>query len=374
MENSLKIPIYIKAVLILIGIIAFVYVLYITQAILLPLIFAIIFAIVLHPIVRFLVKHRIKRVLAIVITLTLSILVIAAIGGFMVLQISRLGDSWPTLIEKFSALLNQVIIWFVDKFDISLSKVTVWIAETRGELLNINSAVISETLLSVGSGLVIILLIPVYVFLILLYQPQLLEFFSKILGAGNRVEVSEVINQIKNVVQRYLVGLSIEALIVATLNSVALLILGIDYAILLGVIGALLNLIPYIGGIVGVALPMTIALITKSSPMFALYILVIYYFIQLIDNYIIVPRIVASKVKLNALVTIVVVIAFGFLWGIPGMFLSIPLTAIIKVILDHIESLKPWGNLLGQIVTTKPKSPYLKIKNKIFDKSRKSKS
>ena len=139
----------------------------------------------------------------------------------------------------------------------------------------------------------------------------------------------------------------IEAAIVATLNSVGLLILGIDYAILLGIIGAFLNVIPYIGGLVAVALPMLIALATKTSPFYPLYVLAIYYFIQLIDNNYIVPKIVASKVKINALISILVVLAFGALWGIPGMFLSIPLVGILKVIFDRIESLKPWGFLLG---------------------------
>jgi predicted PurR-regulated permease PerM len=113
------------------------------------------------------------------------------------------------------------------------------------------------------------------------------------------------------------------------------------------VIGALLNVIPYLGGIIGVAIPMMIALITKPSPWYPLYVLAIYYFIQLIDNNFIVPMIVASRVKINALVSIITVPAFGALWGIPGMFLSIPLTAIVKLIFDHIDPLKPWGFLLG---------------------------
>jgi len=109
----------------------------------------------------------------------------------------------------------------------------------------------------------------------------------------------------------------------------------------------LLNVIPYIGGLVAVALPMMVALATKSNPWFALYILVIYYIIQLIDNNYIVPKIVASKVKINALFSIIVVIAGNALWGVPGMFLSIPLLAIVKLIFDHVEPLKPWGFLLG---------------------------
>jgi len=183
--------------------------------------------------------------------------------------------------------------------------------------------------------------------MILFYQPILIEFFRRVFGLNNRSEVTAIITQIKTLIQSYLSGLVIEAVLVSTLNSIGLLILGIDYAILLGIIGGLLNVIPYIGGIVAVSLPMVIALLTKMSPIYALYVLAIYYFIQLIDNNYIVPKIVASKVKINALVSIIVVLAFGALWGIPGMFISIPLTAIIKLVCDHFEPLKPWGFLLG---------------------------
>ena len=139
--------------------------------------------------------------------------------------------------------------------------------------------------------------------------------------------------------------------------------LGIDYAILIGIVGALLNVIPYIGGLVAVALPMMVALATKPSPWYVVYILAAYYFIQLIDNNFIVPKIVASKVKINALFAIIVVIAGNALWGIPGMFLSIPLLAIVKLICDHIEPLKALGILLGD--TVPPASKTLKTETAI---------
>jgi predicted PurR-regulated permease PerM len=204
--------------------------------------------------------------------------------------------------------------------------------------------------------LVVLFLLPVYVFLILFYQPLLLEFIWRLFSKDKHKQVKDIVTQIKTVIQHYLTGLLIEAVIVAILDTAALLILGIEYALILGILGALLNIIPYIGGLVAVALPMIVALVTKSTPMYALYVLAAYYFIQLIDNNYIVPVIVSSKVKINALFSIIVVIAGNALWGIPGMFISIPVLAIVKLICDHIESLKPIGFLLGD---TMP--PLLKI-------------
>jgi predicted PurR-regulated permease PerM len=198
--------------------------------------------------------------------------------------------------------------------------------------------------------------------MILFYQPLLIEFIRMLSGSNYQSHVKQIVSQIKTVIQRYLVGLVIEAALMATMNTAALLILGIEYAFILGILAALLNVIPYIGGIIAVALPMMVALVSKPSAWYALYVLIAYYFIQLIDNHYIVPYIVASKIKINALFSVIVVLAGNALWGIPGMFLSMPLLAIIKLICDHIEPLKPWGFLLGD---TMP--PILKIKT-IFRK------
>jgi len=198
--------------------------------------------------------------------------------------------------------------------------------------------------------------------MILFYKPLILEFVHKLFGSDKRTQVSEIVNQVKIVIQKYLTGLIIEVIIIAVMDIAALLILGIQYAVLIGIIGALLNLIPYVGGLVAVGLPMMIALATETSPWSALYVLILYYAIQLIDNNLIVPVIVSSKVKINALFSVIVVIVGNALWGISGMFLSIPLLAIVKLLFDHIESLKPWGYLLGDTMPTKSKiKPILEI-------------
>jgi predicted PurR-regulated permease PerM len=342
-----KIPFFFKAIFFIIGIYTLFTMLNIAQSIIVPIIFAIIIAIVLHPVVNFLVKIRINRLLAIIITLAITFIIIAAIGALILSQASSFSDSWPILVEKFTIVLNQTISWAAGYFDINPVNIHGWITNAKAELMSNSSAVIGKTIVSVGSGLVVLFLVPVYVFMILFYEPLLLDFIRKLFGTNNQSKVSEIITQTKSVIQHYLVGLVIEATIVAILYTLTLWILGIEYAILLGIIGALLNMIPYVGGIVGVALPMMVALATKSSAWYAVYVLIIYYIIQLIDNNYIVPKIVASKVKINALFSIMVVIAGNALWGIPGMFLSIPLLAIVKLIFDHIEPLKPWGFLLG---------------------------
>jgi AI-2 transport protein TqsA len=134
-----------------------------------------------------------------------------------------------------------------------------------------------------------------------------------------------------------------------------LLLLGVQYAILLGVIGALLNMLPYIGGIVAIALPIIIATVTKDGFTTQLLIIAAYAVIQFIDNHFLVPLLVSSRVKINAFFSIVIVLLGGALWGVSGMFLSIPFLAILKIIFDRVPEMKPWGKLLGDEVPTRHK-------------------
>ncbi len=360
-NKEFTLPFYAKASIFFVGLVALVSILYVAQSIIVPLIFAVIIAILLNPVVNFFVRIRVNRFFAIFITLLLTIIILFAFGALLFSQASQFSDSWPKLVAKFTVLLNQSISSAAGYFDMQPQHIHQWISKTQKELLNINGTVIGQTLMSVGSSVAVMLLIPVYIFIILYYKPLLMDFIHRLFANNHQLEAIEIVTQTKTVIQRYLVGLIIEAGIVAALDATALLILGIEYAVLLAIIAAVLNVIPYIGGIVAVALPMMIALATKSSPWFAVYILVLYYIIQLIDNNYIVPMIVASKVKINALFSIIVVLVGNMLWGISGMFLSIPLLAIVKLIFDHIDSLKPWGFLLGdtmpEVMRKKPLTP-----------------
>jgi predicted PurR-regulated permease PerM len=264
-------------------------------------------------------------------------------------QINLLSEARPQLNLKFQALLDQIIQWIAINFNISVEKVNPWLTNAKIELLNNSGAVIGVTLTTIGGVLSAILLTPIYIVLLLYYQPHLVLFIHKVFGASNDNQVSELLSQIKKIIQSYLMGLFLECSIVAVLNAVGLMILGMDYAILLGVIAALLNVIPYLGAVVATMLFMTIAIVTKST-IYILYVFILYSIIQFIDNNYIVPSVIGSKVKLNSLVCVFAVIMGSAIWGIPGMFLSIPLMAILKLIFDHVESLKPWGFLLGDTI------------------------
>jgi len=189
MDKELKLPFYVKASLFFIGILAFIYMLYIAQGIIVPLLFSIIAAIVLHPVVNFFVRRKINRVVAILITLILAIIIFAAFGAFLFSQANRFSESLPILIDKFIEILNNTITWLSGYFDISPQKINSWIQNVEGEIINTSSSAIGQTIVTVGSVLILFVLIPVYIFMILFYHPLLIEFFRRLFGAENRHEV-----------------------------------------------------------------------------------------------------------------------------------------------------------------------------------------
>ncbi len=199
-DKELKLPAYIKAPLIFLGIVALIAALYIAQAIIVPLIFAIIVAILLHPVVNFFVDKKINRLLAIIITLILTILVFAAFGLLLFSQASRFADSWPILVEKFSTFFKDGVSWASSYFDVNHHIIEDWIAKTKIEIFNAGKAALGHTLYNIGNGLVILFLIPVYIFLILFYHPILIEFIRRIFSKSDQSQVSEIITQTKTVI------------------------------------------------------------------------------------------------------------------------------------------------------------------------------
>jgi predicted PurR-regulated permease PerM len=346
-DKELKLPFYAKATIFLVGLFAILYMLYIAQGIIVPILFATIFAIVLHPVVNLFVRYKINRKIAIGITLIFTFLLIATLGVLLFSQATRFSESWPILVDKFTGILNQTINRASGYFDINPQIIHDWISKTKGELINNSNAAIEQTLVTIGNGLVILFLVPVYIFMILYYQPLLIEFIRKLFSTNNQGHVNEVVTQTKKLVQRYIIGLLVEAAIVAVLYSTGLLVIGIDYAILLGFIAALLNIIPFIGGILALSLILIITIATKNSATYPLLVAALSVFIHIVDNSYIIPKIVASKVKINALVSITAVIGASALLGIPGMVICIPVIGILKLVFDHIEPLKPWGFFLG---------------------------
>lgn len=342
-------PFYLKATVILFGLILLVYVFNVLGDILVPLAFAAFLAILLNPLVNALMNKKVPKALAIILSLLLAVAFLTALFYFLSTQIAQFSASFPVLKQKFIAISDSLEQWIYLRFNVSTEKQVAFIKQA----LDNSQSLLGQTVGTVLGTLSVVFLLPVYIFMLLFYKTLILNFIFEVFKEKHSKEVAEILKETKLAIQTYIVGLLIEMVIVAILNSTALLLLGVKYAILLGVIGAILNMLPYIGGIIAIALPVLIATVTKDGYSTQLGVIAAYMVIQFIDNNIIFPRFVSIKVQINALISIVIVLLGNALWGISGMFLSVPFVAVIKIIFDRIDELKPWGKLLGDNIPTR---------------------
>ena len=347
MNQELKFPSYAKIAFVLLSLSLIIGFLYIAHGILVPILLALLFAILLRPLVCFFnLRLRLPHVIAVIIAVTLFILVIGGIVFFVSWKVGDIAHDWDNIKNNLNTHIHNIKHWVKYKFNISYREQEKYIQEASKDRLP-GTEIIGTTMSSFTDVLLNLILVPLYTFLFLLYRNLFLKFLSKLFKPEHQHKVKDVLAHIKSAIQSYLVGILNEVGIVATLTSVGLMIVGVQYPILLGVITGVLNLIPYIGILIAAGLSIVATLTTSAEFSIIIGVVTVNVVVQLLDNNVLVPMIVSSKVRINAFVSIVAIIIGGALAGVAGMFLAIPLTAILKVIFDRIDALEPWGFLMG---------------------------
>jgi len=361
-------PFYEKLSLVLIGLIALGYLVILGKDMLDPLIFGFLFAILLLPVASFLEKKiRLPRSIASLLSI---ILLLSFIGGVLYLvgsQISSLGSDWPMLKTQVSQSLDDLSQYIQHVFHINTTKQLTYVHETTTKIMASGGDVLGQTFGAISSLMLFYVFILIFTFFILLYRSLLFRFIVWVFSDEYSAIVHDIVENIQNILRQYILGLLLEMFVVACLACTAFWLIGAKYAVLLGIIVALFNLIPYIGIFTALLLSTLITFATGSIGD-AIKVAASVLLIHAVDSNVLLPTIVGSKVKLNALVTFLGIILGEMIWGLSGMFLSIPILAILKIIFDRVDTLKPWGFLFGSGQPQK-KSTMKKMKPAIADKS-----
>ncbi|RYZ00775.1 MAG: AI-2E family transporter [Chitinophagaceae bacterium] len=315
--------------------------------ILAPLLLAFFLAIMLLPLYRWFRGRKLPDMLAIGLSLLALIIMMALIVWFFSSQISNLMSDFPTIKQNVRLHLNTLSQWINQKFGYSTEKQAALLTDQNDKLMNFATGWAQGAASSITGILIFVGLLPIYIFLLLYYKNLLVRFVFLWFPKPDHAKVEEAMRESEIIIKSYLGGLLIQIAYITVLLGGILLVIGIKHAILIGAIFALLNLIPYVGALIGNIIGVLITLSSSQElwPIFA--VLGTIAFVQFLDNNILMPRIVGSKVRINALATIVGVIVAGALAGISGMFLSLPVIAVLKIIFDRTESLRQWGVLLG---------------------------
>ena len=346
--NRISTPFYTRLAQILISLICLCYIAIVGRTLLAPLIFAFLFSLLLLPFAGFLEQRfKLPRSLSSLIALLSLILGISAIMFILGSQLTALAQDWPAFKQQVLEGTADLQKWISATFHINSDDQISYISDSATKAVNTGTTLIGHTLLSVSSILLFLLFIFLYTFFILLHRRLLLRFIVSLFNEKHSVVVYDIVSQIQYIVKKYIVGLFLQMLIVTGLSCLAFWAIGVKYAFLLGLITGIFNLIPYIGIVTALILAVLITFATATTS-HILLVLVAVILIHLVDSNYIMPKIVGSKVKINTLIALLGLVVGEMIWGITGMFLSIPVIAIIKVIFDRVDDLKPWGMVLGE--------------------------
>jgi predicted PurR-regulated permease PerM len=333
----------------LIGLSLLVFVLHKLDDLLLPLIYAILLSLLLMPLVTKLEKWRWPRMLAIAAAILLVVLGIAALFTFFGSQIISLRGELPLIQSKLVVLFDQQQQMLSRRFHFQPMSHDEVIDSSLSALQKQSSKYLGSTLNTTLGVLSTVTLVPIYIFCFLYYRDHLRQFMFRFVEADKRTMVLQTVDNIQSVVQGYMSGLFTVIVVVSIMNAIGLLALGVKYAIFFAIFASVLAVIPYIGIIVGSITPALITYVETGSLTHGLMVVGVFMLVQFISDNILAPLITASKVSLNPLTAIIALILGAQLWGTPGMILSVPLSAVIKVVLDANKSTEPWGFLLGDV-------------------------
>ncbi|WDF56600.1 AI-2E family transporter [Mucilaginibacter sp. KACC 22063] len=340
-------PFYAKLSLTLVGLIALGFLIIAGKDVLDPLMFGFLFAILLLPVSNFFErKCRLPRSAGAFLSILLFVFLVGGIMYLVATQISRLADDWPMLKKQIDQSTADAQGWIQSTFHMNMDKQMDYIHSTTSKLMSSGTSVIGHTFLSVSGMLLFFAFIIIFTFLIMFYRKLLFQFVLKAFGDEHEDTVHDIAENVQSILRQYILGLLLEMVIVAGIACTVFWIVGIRYAALLGIITGLFNIIPYVGIFTALALSTLITFATGALTK-ALIVAISVIAIHAVDANVLLPIIVGSKVRLNALITFLGILLGEMLWGLSGMFLSIPTIAIMKIIFDRIESLKPWGYLLG---------------------------
>lgn len=346
-QKKLIAPFYERLSLVLIGIIALGFLIVEGKEFLDPMMFGFLFAILLLPVCNFFERRcKLPRSAASFLSIALLVSFIFGIAYLVGSQISNLAGDWPKLKVQIDESVKTLQNWVQITFHIKTQEQINYLHNTTDKIMASGTAVVGTTFGAVGSLFLFYSFIVIFTFFILFYRRLLLSFLLGVFTGNNDDLVFDIVENIQSIIRQYIIGLLLEMLIVSIVASIVFLIIGVKYALLLGIITGLFNIIPYIGIFSAAALSTLITFAT-GAVVKAGFVLGSVICIHLLDSNLLLPLVVGSKVRLNALITFLGIIIGEMLWGLSGMFLSIPTIAILKIIFDRITSLKPWGFLLG---------------------------
>ena len=334
-----------RAVLFLLFVFLFVAGLYFAKPFLVPLCFGGLLAMLFLPMSRWLERKHFPRALAIIVCILTFLSVITLIVLLVSWQINDLAGEVSDIESKLRQMIARVEQSISNRFGIPAKQQEKILQEQAqdkmgaGALANFGSVI--------TGFLVDFILCLVYIFLFMFYRARIKKFILQLIPAQQKENAQQILHDIQRVSQSYLTGLGLMIVCLWVMYGIGFSIVGVKYAIFFAILCGLLEIVPFVGNLTGNALAILMVVLQGGSTGMILSVLVVYASVQFLQTYLLEPLVVGTEVNINPLFTIIILVLGELIWGIPGMVLAIPLLGIGKIVCDHIDSLKPYGYLMG---------------------------
>ncbi|MDW8335205.1 MAG: AI-2E family transporter, partial [Bacteroidia bacterium] len=357
-----RIPAYIKAVFVMQFLALIFLTLWLAASVLIPMCIALILAMLLLPMVKRLEKWRVPSVLAVSLALLALVITFGSIAAFFSVQLAGFTDEAPLLRRRFQYILDnaneKINDWAVNKLNLDPKYVEDLLqfelsgaSHSAGTLIGVAFEKTTGMMLTVGLSLI-------FAFFFLLYRKSFHKFFVLVTPEHRNRTFRRVVRNIEKLAQNYVVGLFTVVLVIGTIVTLGLTVLGIKYAVLLGFLSGMLVVVPYIGLATGYVLTLLVTVVTKDSGWYFAGVTLVFVLTHLLESNLITPNIVGNKVKINPMAAMAALFVGQMIWGVAGMVLAIPMLAMVKVVFDHVDELQPYGFLLGSEFADNVYEPY----------------
>lgn len=356
-SQSIQLPAYLKALAVLALLIVLVFLLVVGKAILIPLALGGFFAVLFTPLSLLMERYHFPRVLSCTLSLVFMIAITAAMLSFIVGNLIGFSNDFADVSNRINMLTSEFDSWTTATLGFEGKLADQLDTDALLALINRNSSSLSSFAINAIGSISSLILIPIFMFFFLLYRDHLANVMVKIYPTTEAEEVKQKIGSLRKVVLNYVTGVGKVMVLLAVMNISAYSIIGVKHAVFFGLIGAVLNIIPYVGPFIGALLPAGFAALTMDSLLSPVLILAAYQAIQLIEGNFLTPKIVGGQVNLNAFVTFLGLLLGASIWGVAGMILIIPILAILREIFELSDSTKPYALLLGEERDKKPTKP-----------------
>ena len=329
---------------------------YYAKPFLVPLCFGGLLAMLFLPLSRWFESKKIPKGFSILLCIIVFLALLTGIIWLISWQITDLTTESTNIENKIRKMIGEIEEYIGSNFGISKKQQEKIITEQAQE----NGSMLSNLGSSITGFVVDFILVLVYIFLFMFYRSRLKTFVLQLISSQQKKNAETIIHDIQKVSQQYITGLGMMIVCLWIMYSIGFSIVGVKYAVLFAIICGLLEIIPFIGNLTGTLHAILMVVIQGGGTEMVLGVVVTYLIVQFLQTYLLEPLVVGAEVNINPLFTIIILVLGELVWGIPGMVLAIPLLAIVKIICDHIPSLKPYGYLMGS--ERKKKNTLLKRK------------